>query len=220
MKIKIVAVNGSLVPGGNVDALLEHALEEFAGDPRFEVRKFALAGLDVGPCRQCNWCLKNQAPGRYCGRDDGMTAIYPELMEAGGLIVASPVHFGRLSGTTADFLDRLRVFVHGNLSGGGMRNKVGGALAVSWFRNAGLEQTLITINTAFHVLSMVVAAPDLGIHGAAAFSSLEGAGGRDGPDRLLVKRDDMGMASARSVARRVAELTILLRAGRQALDRE
>lgn len=218
--MRIVAVNGSLVAGGNAHALLEHALEEYACDPRFEVRRFELSGLEVGPCRQCNWCLRNQVPGRYCGRDDDMAAIYPELMEADGVLVASPVHFGRLSGTTADFLDRLRVFVHGNLSRGAMRNKVGGALAVSWFRNAGLEQTLMTINTAFHVLSMVVAAPDLGIHGAAAFSSLEGAGARDGSDRLLVRRDELGMAQARSVAYRVGELAALLKAGRQALADE
>ncbi len=217
--MKIVAVNGSLVPGGNVEALLEHALEEYAGDPRFEVARFSLSGMKVGPCRQCNWCLKKQVPGRYCGQDDDMALIYPELMEAAGVLVASPVHFGRLSGTTADFLDRLRVFVHGNLTHGAMRNKVGGALAVAWFRNAGAEQTLMTINAAFQALTMVVASPDLGIHGAAAFSSLEGRGARDGRDRLLVKRDEIGMAAARSVAYRVGELAALLEAGKQVASR-
>lgn len=215
--MKIVAINGSLVPGGNVEALLDHALEEFSGDERFEVSRFSLCGLEIGPCRQCNWCVKKQEPGLFCGRDDGMSQIYPELVEASGVLVASPVHFGRLSGSTADFLDRLRVFVHGNLTRGAMRNKVGGALAVAWFRNAGVEQTLVTINTAFHVLSMVVAAPDLGIHGAAAFSSLDGLGARDGSDRLLVRRDEMGMATARSVAYRVGELAALLEAGKHAL---
>jgi multimeric flavodoxin WrbA len=99
-----------------------------------------------------------------------------------------------------------------------MRNKVGGSLAVAWFRNAGVEQTLMSINTAFHVLGMVVATPDLGVHGAAAFSSLDGSGRRDGNDRLLVKRDEIGMASARSLAYRVGELASLLEAGRSATD--
>jgi len=218
--LKIAAVSGSLVPEGNVDALLDHALEELEGKPAFEVRRFSLARMEINPCRQCNWCLKKQEPGRYCSQDDGMSDIYPELMEAAGLIIASPVHFGRLSGTTADFIDRLRVFVHGNITRGAMRNKVGGSLAVAWFRNAGIEQTLITVNTAFHALSMVVAAPDLGVHGAGAFSSLEGSGATGDGDRLLVRQDAIGMASARSVAYRVGELATLMEAGTRALERE
>jgi multimeric flavodoxin WrbA len=134
------------------------------------------------------------------------------------LIIASPVHFNRLSGATADFIDRLRVFVHGNITRGAMRNKVGGALAVAWFRNAGVEQTLITINSAYQALSMVVAAPDLGVHGAAAFSSLNGTGETREGDRLLVKSDDFGMASASSVAQRVGELATLLENGRRAQE--
>ena len=218
--MKIVAVSGSLVPEGNVDALLDHALGELEGKPAFEVRRFSLARMEINPCRQCNWCLKKQEPGRYCSQDDGMSEIYPELMEAAGLMIASPVHFGRLSGTTADFIDRLRVFVHGNITRGAMRNKVGGSLAVAWFRNAGIEQTLITLNTAFQVLSMVIAAPDLGVHGAGAFSSLEGSGATADGDRLLVRQDAIGMASARSVAYRVGELATLMEAGTRALERE
>jgi multimeric flavodoxin WrbA len=149
-----------------------------------------------------------------------MARVYPELMEASGVIVASPVHFGRLSGTTADFIDRLRVFVHGNITRGAMRNRVGGALAVAWFRNAGAEQTLITINTAFQALGMVIATPDLGVHGGVAFSSIEGTGGTRDGDRLLVKEDALGMASARSVAYRLGELAVLLEAGKRALEGE
>ena len=214
--LKIVAVNGSLVPGGNVDALLGHALEEYEGDQRFSVSRFSLSELDVGHCRHCNWCLKKQAEGRYCAQEDGMSRVYPELMAASGVIIASPAHFGRLSGATADFIDRLRVFVHGNLTRGAMRNKVGGALAVAWFRNAGIEQTLININTAFQVLGMVIAPPDLGVLGGAAFSSIDGTGATRAPDRLLVLEDELGMASARSVAYRVGELAFLLDAGRAA----
>ncbi|MFH1150450.1 MAG: flavodoxin family protein [Actinomycetota bacterium] len=213
--MKIVAVSGSLIGGGNVDTLLDHALEEYAGKPEFEVSRFGLADMEVNPCRHCNWCLGKQEPGRYCSQDDSMTAVYPALMEASGVIVASPVHLGRLSGTTADFLDRLRVFVHGNITRGVMRNKVGGALAVAWFRNAGTEMTLMTLNTAFWALNMVVVTPDLGLMGAAAFSSIDGSGKAVKEDRHLVRQDTLGMASARSLAYRVGEIAGLLEAGRQ-----
>ena len=218
--MKIVAINGSLVPEGNVSALMDHALEEFAGDERFGVRRFNLCEMDIGPCKQCNWCFKKQEEGRYCSQDDGMSEIYPELIDSVGMLIASPVHFGRLSGTTADFLDRQRVFVHGNLTRGAMRNKVGGSLAVAWFRNAGIELTLMTINTAFQVLGMVIAPPDLGVYGGSAFSSLDGKGRTIRGDHLLVKVDPLGMASARSVAYRVGELATLLEAGKMALGGE
>jgi multimeric flavodoxin WrbA len=203
--LKIVAVNGSLVADGNVKALLDYALAGFDGKPRFETKLFEISRMTVGPCKHCNWCFKKQAPGRYCAQDDGMTEVYPELIESAGLLIATPVHFGRLSGATAHFIDRFRVFVHGNITAGAMRN-------------AGLEQTLMTINTAYHSLSMVVAAPDLGVHGAAAFSSVHGTGETRKGDRLLVKSDEYGMASARSVALRVGELATLIEAGKRAQE--
>lgn len=216
--MKIVAVSGSLVSEGNVEVLMDHALEEYDDKPEVEVTRFDLSGMTVGPCTHCNWCMKKQEPGRYCGTNDDMNEIYPALMEADGVIIASPVHFLRLSGTTANFIDRLRLFVHGNLTRGAMRNKVGGALAVAWFRSAGVELTLVTINNAFHVLTMVIAAPDLGILGGGAFSSLEGAGGTIKGERHLVTEDGLGLASARSVAYRVWELASLMEAGREALE--
>jgi len=215
--MKIVAVNGSLIGDGNTSALMDNALEEFEGDARFQVARFDLADMEIGPCKQCNWCMKKQEQGRYCQQQDGMSLIYPELIDCSGMIVASPVHFGRLSGTTADFIDRLRVFVHGNLTRGTLRNKVGGALAVAWFRNAGVELTLITLNTAFSVLGMVTASPDLGVYGGSAFSSLDGKGKTIRGDHLLIKVDPLGMASARSLAYRVGELAALLEAGKLAL---
>lgn len=216
--MKIAAINGSLISDGNVAMLLDHALAEYDGDERFEVTRVDLVGMEIGPCRQCNWCFKKQEPGRYCSQDDGMQGIYPELLEASGIIIASPVHFGRLSGTTADFIDRLRVFVHGNVTRSALRNKVGGSLAVAWFRNAGVEMTLMTINTAFNVLGMVVATPDLGVFGGSAFSSLDGKGKTIRGDKHLVAIDPIGMASARSMAFRVGELASLIEAGKGALE--
>ena len=216
--MKVVAVSGSLVAGGNVEALLDHALGEYDDKPEVEATRFNLSQMEIGPCRHCNWCMKKQEPGRYCGVDDGMKEIYPALMEADGVIIASPVHFLRLSGTTANFIDRLRLFVHGNLTRGAMRNKVGGALAVAWFRNAGIELTLVTINNAFQVLTMVIATPDMGILGGGALSSLEGSGGTVKGQRLQVDSDELGKASARSVAYRVWELARLMEAGRDVLE--
>lgn len=216
--MKIVAVSGSLTAGGNVEALLDYALEEYANKSDVEVEKFLLSKMEIAPCKQCNWCLRNQTESRFCKIDDGMGLIYPELMEASGLIVATPVHFLRLSPTTANFLDRLRPFVHGNITAGAMRNKVGGALAVSWFRNAGIELALVTVNAAFQALTMVIATPDLGAFGGGAFSSINGTGERLEGDKRLVLQDELGLATARSVAYRVWELVTILEAGKKLFD--
>lgn len=218
--MKIVAVSGTLVSGGNVDALLDHALTEYEGRADIEVTRFALSRMEIGPCRHCNWCIKKQKQGRYCAQEDDMVKVYPALIEANGLIIATPVHFGRLSGATADFIDRLRVFVHGKITGGAMRNKVGGALAVAWFRNAGIETALISVTAAFNALGMVVATPDLGVWGGGAFSSLDGTGRTGNGQKVLVTEDELGMASARSAAARVAELAALMEAGRVSLEAE
>lgn len=217
-RFKIVAVSGSPVAGGNVEAFLDHALDEYADMPDVEVTRFDLSGMNIGPCTHCNWCMKNQEPGRYCGVEDDMAGIYPALLEASGLVVATPVHFLRLSGTTADFIDRLRLFSHGNLTRGAMRNKVGAALAVSWFRNAGVDLALVTINSAFQVLTMVIAAPDEGILGAGGCSSLDGSGRIRKGLRTHIAEDELGLAQASSVARRVLELARLLEAGQRALE--
>jgi multimeric flavodoxin WrbA len=216
--VKIVAVNGSLVSGGNVGALLDHALSEYDGRSDVEVTRFELSSMEIGPCRHCNWCINKQKQGRFCAEKDDMWGVYPTLVEADGIIIATPVHFGRLSGATADFIDRLRVFVHGNVARGAMRNKVGGALAVAWFRNAGVETALISITAAFNALGMVVATPDLGVWGGGAFSSLEGTGRTVEGQKVLVIEDEPGMASARSTASRVAELAALLEAGNISLE--
>jgi multimeric flavodoxin WrbA len=217
--LRIVAVNGSLIAGGNTSELMTNALEVYEKEPDVQVDRFDLCSMEVGHCRQCNWCLRKQEPGRYCSQDDSMSLVYPALLECSGLILATPVHFGRLSGATADFLDRLRVFVHGNITASAMRNKVGGAMSVAWFRNAGSEMALLTVNTAFQVLSMLIAPPDLGVLGAAAFSSIEGKGERKGKDRLLVREDQLGMAVARSLAARVLEVARIVEAGSKVAEK-
>jgi multimeric flavodoxin WrbA len=218
--VKIVAVNGSLVKGGNVSALLGHALSEYDGRSDVEVTGFELSSMRIEPCRHCNWCIKKQEQGRYCAQDDDMAGVYPVLVEADGIIIATPVHFGRLSGATADFIDRLRVFVHGKVTRGALRDMVGGALAVAWYRNAGIELALISITSAFHSLGILVATPDVGVWGGGAFSSIDGTGRTIKGRKVLVTEDEMGMASASSTAARVVELAALLKAGRISLDSE
>ena len=147
-----------------------------------------------------------------------MGPLYKKLLEADGIIVASPVHFGRLSGLTADLLDRTRAFVHGNIFRMALKNKVGGAMAVAFFRGAGLETTLSSLDLFFLTHQMIVANSGLFQLGAGAYSSRDGKGHFEKDIRHMTLEDDYGILSARILVNRVVELSKIVNAGRQALE--
>jgi multimeric flavodoxin WrbA len=212
-EVRILGVCGSPVRDGNVEALLAMALRSQDDEEGVGHDIVTLSETEVGDCIHCNWCLRKQEGKRRCAVDDGMTAIYPRVEEADVLIFAAPVYFGRLPGHLAAFIDRMRPYVHGNISAGMLRNKVGGSIAVAWFRFAGLEMALLTMNQFFYAVNMVIASPDLGLQGGSAFSSLGGTGKREGDDKLLVLQDEMGVASAVSTVSRAVELARIVKAG-------
>jgi multimeric flavodoxin WrbA len=212
-EVRILGVCGSPVRGGNAEAFLDKALRSQEGVEGVSWEIAPLTRVGVQDCIHCNWCLRKQEGERRCAQDDGMTTLYPRVEAADVLIFASPVYFGRLSGYLASFIDRLRPYVHGNVSRGMLRNKVGGSIAVAWFRMAGLEMALITMNQFFYAVNMVIASSEMGLQGGSAFSSLGGVGLRDGDDKLLVLRDELGMASAAATVSRAVELSRIIKAG-------
>ena len=216
-EVKILGVCGSPVHGGNVEVLLERVLRSQEEKPGVTWEVVSLADIEVGDCIHCNWCLRKQSADRRCSVDDGMASLYPRIESADVLIFATPVYFGRLSGHLAAFIDRLRPYVHGNVSGGMLRNKVGGSIAVAWFRMAGLEMALISMNQFFYAVNMVIASSEMGLQGGSAFSSLEGTGRREEGDKLLVLQDELGMASSASMVARAVELARIIKAGTAAL---
>jgi len=215
--IKIIGLCGSQVKDGNVSALLKDALSQTKTQKDVSAEVITLAGKKIGPCLHCNWCIKNQTPEKPCFQEDDMGPIYQKLLEADGILIASPAHFGRLSGLTADMMDRTRAFVHGNIYRFPLKNKVGGAMAVAFFRGAGLETTLSSLDLFFLTHQMIVANSRLFQLGAGAFSSREGKGRFEKDIRHMTLEDDYGVQSARMLVERVIELARIIKAGTQAL---
>jgi multimeric flavodoxin WrbA len=217
MTVKILGVSGSPIKGGNTDVFLKEALKaaEAVGD--VETEFVSLAGMDIRDCIHVNWCLKNQTDTKFCHQDDDMALLYPKVVEADGLLLATPVYIGRMTGPMANFLDRLRVMVHGNKHGGKLRGKVGGALAVIWYRHGGMETALLSLVTAFMIFEMIpVGAGMPSIFGGAGVSSQHGTGKFNPEDYHEVLQDAYGLRTARHVAQRVAELCHILKAGKAA----
>ena len=138
--IQIVGIAGSPVKEGNVEALLKNALAVIGEDPEIQVEIFRLSTLKIEGCQHCNWCVKSQTPDKYCLLSDGMERIYPALAKADAILLATPVHIGRISGLMANMIDRMRVFAYGNAHRGRLKDKVGGALVVGFVRHGGLER--------------------------------------------------------------------------------
>lgn len=218
MPIRILGVCGSPVKGGNTEAFLSEALKTAEGRGDVSTELIRLIEKQIGDCRHCNWCTSKQVEGSFCCLKDDMLDVYPKIIAADALLLATPTYAGRLSGYSAVFLDRFRALVLGKNYRGVLRNKVGAAMTVAWMRNAGAETALLSVVTSYLMWGMVVASPGEGgcEFGAVGVSS-EGGSGRFVPEEKLgVLRDKLGMASARALARRTVELARIVRAGQEA----
>jgi len=124
MTYKILGISGSPVKKGNVEKLLNRAME---GLPAQDIERdiVHLSGLKIKDCIHCNFCLTKQTPGKYCAIKDDAQAIFEKAEAADIIILASPVYFMRTSARMAALIDRFRVFVFGNIAAVRMKNKIG-----------------------------------------------------------------------------------------------
>jgi multimeric flavodoxin WrbA len=210
--IRILGIAGSPVREGNTETFLKEALSVMAADPEVQTEILNLSGLQIAGCQHCNWCIKNQRPEKFCAISDGMDEVYPALARADVIILATPVHIGRMSGLMANMIDRMRVFVYGNVHRGKLKDKVGGALIVGFLRHGGLEVTLSNLNTTFALFNMISVG-----RGGLALTSLDGKGKTTRGVRHMVMQDAFGLFSAREVVQRAVEIARIIQAGKKAL---
>ncbi|MFQ5827249.1 MAG: flavodoxin family protein [Dehalococcoidia bacterium] len=220
MDIRILGISGSPIKKGNTTAFLAEALKAAEGFGGVSTELVSLAGKDIHDCIHCNWCVSKQSEGRFCNQQDDMQEMFPKLLEADGLMFATPVYSTRLSGYMACFLDRCRGFGHGNYYKGTLRYKVGGALAVGWYRHLGVESALLSIIPLLMIYGVIPVAPHLGLGapgGAVGLSSPGGTGKFDPKERLGVLKDEYGLVSAHNLAKKMVETIRLVQAGKEAL---
>ena len=206
--IHILGVSGSPVKGGNTETFLKKALDFAESLGAVSSRMVSLAEKNISNCKHCNWCVTKQKEGKPCTQEDDMQEIYPMLLEADAILLATPVYVARLSGYMATFMDRLRVFGHGNLYKGGLTDKVGGALGVGWFRHGGLETALLSVLFGFMTYEMIPVGTGLGCPwGAPALSSRAGTGVFDRNIRLGVLEDEFAQRSMEILIKRMIKVT-------------
>lgn len=99
--MRILGIMGSPRIKSNTDLLLDEALKG-AQSEGAEVEKIVVDKLNIAPCKEYLGCFKD---GNCVIRDD-MDSIYPKLLEADGIIVASPMFFYSVSAQLKALIDR------------------------------------------------------------------------------------------------------------------
>ena len=99
--MKVLGLLGSPRKGGNTDLLLEEALKGAEAEGA-ETQLLRLSDLDIMPCRECLSCYDQ---GKCIILDD-MEKIYPKLLEADIIILASPVFFYGVTAWVKALVDR------------------------------------------------------------------------------------------------------------------
>lgn len=193
--MKVVAFNGSPRKGGNTEICLNLIGEEL-NKQGIEL-EIVQVGNKAKPCMACNYCL-NTGSGYCAQKDDEVNAWIDKMVEADGIILASPVYYGGIAGGMKCFLDRAFF-----ASGSKLHHKVGAAV-VTLRRSGGLE-TYQQLNAYMNTMEMVMATSDY----------WQAAHGLNKGD---VMQDTEGVEVMQKLGRNIAWLLKLIENGKGVVD--
>jgi len=151
--MKVLGIMGSPRIKGNADLLLDEALNG-AKSQGAEVEKIVVDKLKISPCKEYLGCFRD---GNCVIRDD-MDAIYPKLLEADLVILASPMFFYGVSAQAKALIDRCQALwarkhiLKQNLPDGGRK---GALIAVGATRGKRLfEGATLTVKYFFEAIGV------------------------------------------------------------------
>ena len=145
--MKIVGILGSPREGGNTEIFLDVALEE-AQKNGVIIDKISLRDKSIAPCDGCLGCTQT---GKCVIEDDGQE-VYNKMLEAEGIIWATPVYFWSMTSHTKTLMDRTYALGFPKLR---LANKVGGLITVAGGR--GCTSTANIFNMYFNFNHMFFA---------------------------------------------------------------
>jgi multimeric flavodoxin WrbA len=145
--MKVVAIVGSPRKNGNTEILSTHALKAIS-EEGLETELITLAGKEIKPCNACGVCSEKGE----CVIQDDFLPVFNKMLEADGIILASPVYFGSCTALLKALMERAGwVARHKDRP---FNRKAGGPLVVA--RRAGHNFTVAEINFWFHILGMTI----------------------------------------------------------------
>jgi len=148
--MKVVAFNGSARKDGNTAILVNVVFKELkkAG---IKTELVQLAGKKIRGCIACMKCFENQ--NKRCAlKGDVINDCIEKMIEADGIILASPTYFSDVSAEMKALIDRSGFVAKANQDM--FRRKVGaGVIAV---RRGGAIHAFDTLNHFFFINQMIV----------------------------------------------------------------
>jgi len=148
--MKVVAFNGSPRKEGNTATLIRHVLDELENEG-IETEIVHIGGKSIHGCTACGKCVENK--DRKCVIDnDIVNDCIEKMLQADGIILASPTYFADLTPELKAFIDRAG-FVAG-ANGELLRHKVGAAVVA--VRRAGSIHVFDSINHLFTISQMII----------------------------------------------------------------
>jgi multimeric flavodoxin WrbA len=100
-ELNIMALYGSPRQGGNTEMLLDEFLKGAQGEG-VVVDRLYIHDVAISPCRGCLACFQNGC----CILADDMQQIYPRLLAADIVVLASPIYFYGVTGGAKVLIDR------------------------------------------------------------------------------------------------------------------
>lgn len=181
----VLGISGSPRPNGNTAFAIRYALEVIRSEG-LETEYVSLADKNIAFCQGCWGCRATHT----CVTDDDMGSIVDAIRRCDGLLIASPVYLGMVSGQVKAMMDRTVLFRVGGVFE--LSGKVGAGIACGGFRNGGQELVLQNIHTYLLQQDMYVVAD------GPPFS--HSGGGVAG----VAEQDDLGLRTIENTARRLA----------------
>lgn len=148
--MKVVAFNGSARKDGNTAIMVRTLFAELEKEG-IETELVQLSGKKLRGCIACYKCFENK--NQRCAVDnDDINPCIGKMVEADGIILASPTYFADLTSDIKTLIDRAGMVSIAN--GGMLARKVGAAVAVA--RRGGSIHTFDSLNHFFFISQMIV----------------------------------------------------------------
>ena len=147
--MKVIAFNGSARKDGNTAMLIKHVFVELEKEG-IKTELIQLAGEKMPGCIACFKCMS--AKNKKCAvANDAVNSYIEKMVEADGIILASPTYFADLTPQIKALIDRAGLV--GKANDSMFRRKVGAAVVS--VRRGGAIHTFDSLNHFFSIEEMV-----------------------------------------------------------------
>jgi multimeric flavodoxin WrbA len=181
----------------NTRLLLEKALEAVSDGSTMLLN---IIDFNIQHCTGCDSCVRKK-PCPQSAEDD-MPELEKKLIDADGIIIASPSYFTSVPGVLKDFIDRSRAM---KMNDHQLKDKVFGAITYAGLRYGGQEHVIDVLNRYALGQGMIVVG-SVGSpvkHGTFGSGSLQ----TDEGSWRSAKDDDLAVKGSALLGKRVAEVT-------------